>query len=343
MVRKLAQLIVFSLFISASYSVALAAPGDEKALGLNDSVVKVHISTQNGHHGIGSGVVVKENHVATNCHVVAKARSMHVTKLGQRFSPVALKADWQHDLCILQFNDLPLTPVKLGSAKALKYEQPVFSISFPNNARKPLTTYGSVKALYPLDDSLIIRSTADFRMGASGGALFDESGQLVGIISFKSPGRNAYFYNLPAEWVKALLNKDEVTTTTDSKPPFWDTPEQSRPYFMRVVLPYQAEKWEELAVIAEAWVKDEPNNAEAWYYLGVADHHRKQLDTAVQELKKATQLNQDHAGAYYQLGLIAAERGDQIETERIRTLLGKLDNEAASSLPGKATECQAIC
>ncbi|CAG0952642.1 Putative serine protease HtrA [Methylophilaceae bacterium] len=317
--------------------------GDEKAFELNNSVLKVHVADQNGNHGIGSGVVVSENHVATNCHVLANARGVHVTKLGQSFSPVAFKADWQHDLCILKFVDLPLKAVALGEARRLKYEEPVFSISFPNNARKPLTTYGNVKALYPLDDSLIIRTTADFRMGASGGALFNESGKLIGITTFKSPGRNAYFYNLPVEWVKQLLAQEDISSTRQTALPFWDAPEEKRPFFMRVVLPYQAEKWEELAPIAMAWVEHEPLNSEAWYYLGVTEYHRKNVSEAVKDLKKATQLNQDHAGAYYQLGVIAAEQGNQAETERIRMLLSRLDSEAANALEQNTRLCTASC
>jgi serine protease Do len=33
-----------------------------------------HVIDQKGNHGVGSGIVVAENQVATNCHVVANAK-----------------------------------------------------------------------------------------------------------------------------------------------------------------------------------------------------------------------------------------------------------------------------
>ena len=131
--------------------------------------------------------------ISTNCHVVANAQGVQIGKFGEAYSPTGMKADWRHDLCILQFQYLDAKPVTLGDTKKLSYEQSVFSKSFGGNAIKPIISFGSIKALYTLDNENIIQSSAGFAMGASGGGLFDDEGRLIGLTTFKSPGRHAYY------------------------------------------------------------------------------------------------------------------------------------------------------
>lgn len=276
---------------------AHALPPDGMVYDLKPSVVKIHVVNPQGNHGVGSGVVVAKDHVATNCHVVANAKGVHVTKFGDSYAPVALKADWKHDLCILKFQGLGLPAVQLGSTQNLAYDQGVFTISFPNNSPKPLTTYGEVKALYPYDGAHIIRATADFRLGGSGGPLFTDDGTLVGIMTMKSPGRNAYYYNIPVDWVKPLLDAPELSIAAQKDLPFWDAPDELRPFFMRVLQPMQTENWIALEAISLDWVKAEPDTAEAWYTLGLAQKNLGKLETADDHLAQALKLNNLHADA----------------------------------------------
>lgn len=256
------------------YSLAGNAYADSvKALAfqLKASVVKVHTATKSGGHGVGTGVVVAKDLVATNCHVIANASGVKITKFGESYSPDAIKADWKHDLCLLRIQYLQLTPVQLGDSESLKYEQDIFSIGFPGGPPKPQTTEGKIKALYPLDDSSIVRTDASFVMGASGSPVFDLDGKLIAISTFKSPGRGAYYYNIPVKWVQALLDAPELTSLDNNIAPFWDASDENRPYFMRVVIPYQNEEWAALKKIAQDWIVNEPNTTEAYYYAAVAE------------------------------------------------------------------------
>ena len=82
---------------------ALAEPSEALLSQLRDSMVKVHVDTRGGGRGLGSGVVVSENLVATNCHVLANTGGVGISKRGVYYIPVALKADWKHDICLLRF------------------------------------------------------------------------------------------------------------------------------------------------------------------------------------------------------------------------------------------------
>lgn len=295
-------LMLFSLSIWAE-------PNHELTYKLKASVVKVHVTTKSGGHGVGSGVVVDEDIVATNCHVLANATGVNITKFGESFAPVALRADWKHDICLLRFQYLNMKPVELGDAEHLQYEQEIFAIGFPGGPPKPQVIYGNIKALYPYEDSTIIRTDAAFVMGASGSPVFDAQGRLIALSTFKSPGRSAYFYNIPVKWVRALIQAPETTSLRTEQTPFWDAPEEKRPYFMRVVLPYQNEDWQALESIAQAWVKDEAASAEAEYYLAFAEYNLGKKPEAMQHFDQALRLHPRHSATLEAKARIAQGRG----------------------------------
>ena len=290
---------------------------------LKASIVKVHVATKSGGHGVGTGVVVGKDLVATNCHVVANALGVKITKFGDSFTPDAMRADWKHDVCVLRFQYLDIKPVELGNSENLKDEQAIFSIGFPGGPPKPITTPGKIKAIYAMDDSHVIRTDASFVMGASGSPVFDSDGKLIALSTVKSPGHSAYFYNVPVKWVKALIDKSETTTLeTESLKteisPFWDAPEEQRPFFMRVVLPYQNAKWDELEKIAAEWVSKEPKSEEAHFYLGVAHENHGRADAAKTEFSEVLKLHPQHAATLQELGLMANKTGNQAELSRLK-------------------------
>lgn len=321
---RLFLVLLMSVFAQNTLS---AEPSKELVYKLKASVAKVHVATQSGGHGVGTGVAIAKDLVATNCHVLANARGVKITKFGESYVPDAMHADWKHDLCILRFNYLDFTPVELGDSEHLKYEQAIFSIGFPGGPPKPQSTYGKIKALYALDDSQIIRTDASFVMGASGSPVFDADGKLIAISTFKSPGRGAYFYNVPVKWLKALLSSPEIQSLKTAELPFWDAPEPQRPFFMRVVLPYQNEKWTDLKLVAQEWMAKEPSSAEALFYAGVAEEKLGDLNKANQYFQQALAVQAQHPATLIALGLMADRAGNQAEVEKTHLALKAIDNE----------------
>lgn len=310
---------------------AAAEPSLETAFKLKGSIVKIHTVTKTGGHGVGSGVVVAKDYVATNCHVLANAAGVNVTARGETFQPTAIKEDWHHDVCLLRVDYLPLQPAELGDSEHLQYEQPVFSIGFPGGPVKPLTTNGNIKALYPMDDSFIIRTSSSFMLGASGSAIFDETGKLIGLNTVKSPGQGqyAYYYGVPVKWVKQLLEAPESNKIGLPGTPFWDAPENRWPYFMRVVGPTQNARWAELKAIAETWAAVEPDNAEAHYYLGLAQQNLGEVGEARRQYAQVLKMNGRHTSTLRALSILAAQIGDQAEVHRLSLRLQELGDPAA--------------
>lgn len=290
------------LLILLASATAWAEPSPELVYRLKPSVVRINISTSSGGHGVGSGVAVATNLIATACHVLANAQGINFNLMGDSYAPVAFRADWKHDVCLLRTEGLTLFPVELGDEQNLNYDAETFSIGFPGSSIRPLTTYGQVTGLFKLDDSQVIRTSASFRTGASGSPLMDEKGRLVGINTVKSPGRDAFYYSVPVKWVKALLNTPDAPSLKPDTPPFWDAPEAERPYFMRIVDYQLAENWSELAKIAKDWTDAEPDSVEAWHTLGLAYAKLGDTANALTAFHKALALKPQHSATLQELG-----------------------------------------
>lgn len=324
--------VLIGLFLSCLSATLLAEPEQALIQDLNSRVLRVQVGLKNGQYGLGSGVVVAENQVVTNCHVVANASSISVMSGGAAYHAVGVKPDWKHDVCMLQMEDLPLKPVAMKSSRELKYEQAVFNIGYPSFVPAPVSASGVVKGLFTMDDSVIVRATSSFRQGASGGGLFDDTGALVGLITLKSPGKDAYYYYMSVDWIQALINQPAGPIVVKSELPFWGKPAAEWPYFMKVVYPYLHKDWAGLKVIAEQWAKQEPQNTEAWFYLAAAEYETKDFTTAEQHLHRVVSMNDQHSQAFYYLGMIAEASGKHVEAMANVDALQQLDTEAADAL-----------
>lgn len=320
--RKFYTLILITL---TSFN-AFGYPAQSELFGLNKSMIQLWVSYENGVTGTGSGVVIKKNHVATDCHVFQNATGVNVVKYHDTYSPIGVYASWERDLCVLKFDNLPLEPVKLRKSESVTYEEEVFTLTFPNDNPVPLPSYGKIKALYPFDKQSIIRTSATFTVGSSGGALFDNDFNLIGITTFKSPGKRlGYFYCLPTEWIDDVLNTEMLTDIRSETPPFWALPDEQKPFFMQVVLPLQDSNWTELKRLAKLWTQAEDDSTNAWFYLGLAEIHFNK-DFAKLFLEKSVQLNPRNLDALEALYNLSIEEGDEVQIQKLRKKIEELDS-----------------
>jgi len=314
----------FIVAVSAN-AAGLPEPSVTLLYGLKESLVKVGTTTKSGGHGFGTGVAVTKDHVVTNCHVLGNANGISITKWGTQYPVESLQADWKHDLCILKVQYADLKPITMADSSKLNYEQQVISISMPSDSPAPFVALSTVKALYPLDNEQVIRTQAAFAIGASGSPVFDYEGKLIAISTFKSPGKNAYYYNMPINMVKALLQTESVPLNSVHGTPFWDAAENNRPFFMQIVLPYQNNRWQDVLTIASNWVKKEPSNAEAWYYLGKAEQNLANTNMAKTHFKKALTLQSNHPASLQAIAQMAQAEGKLDEADKIRVTLKEIN------------------
>ena len=164
-------------------------------------------------------------------------------------------------------------------------------------------------------------------MGASGGGLFNYQGELIGITTFKTPGRSAFYYSMPVEIIEEMMvNGKEISVTAAPESAFWDTPEENQPYFMQVVSALNKKDWSKLMIISEDWVKREPNADESNFHLGLANYHQNNEDTANKLFKKVVSQNKKHTLSYLYLYKIAKANNNKNEMNKYKKNIEQLDS-----------------
>jgi len=200
-----AALVLLALGTAAPCAVALSAA--ELYARLAPSVWVVRTFDKDGLPlSQGSAVVVGAQSLVTNCHVLRKARRVEVTH-EKTTSPATLELwDTAHDICQVNAPGVSAPAVPLGDAKTLVVGQPVYALGSP--AGMELTLSAGIVSALRLDDTrglVAIQTSAAISHGSSGGGLFDEQGQLIGITA-AFIGGDAQNLNLavPVEMVREL-------------------------------------------------------------------------------------------------------------------------------------------
>lgn len=199
-----ASLIIF-LFVG-SYKTAVASTAQKVYASSSPSVVVIVSLNEDGDpFGSGSGVVVGKNKVITNWHVIKDAHSIIVRQSGTNYHSSILSDRRDRDLALLNVEGLNAPAVKLGNEKSLKVGQQVFAIGAPSGLELTLTN-GLVSALREVKDGKVIQTSAPISPGSSGGGLFDEEGNLIGITTLKLVGeaQEGLGFAMPVEWVIEL-------------------------------------------------------------------------------------------------------------------------------------------
>lgn len=334
---------ILILLAGLSYLAPAHAYDRTKLLESFFSSVMVRGYKDDGGLAYGSGVIVGKNKVLTNCHTFRHTRQVWVSRGEDSYQIKSVQANRWHDLCLLQTEDMDIKPVKIGSAESLKKGHGVISIGHSSGVATPLTSNGTVKSLFEMDGGKIIRTTARFALGASGSGLFDEEGRLIGINTFKTGGRDAYFYALPIEWLAELETREVETKFPIRGDAFWEgiIPD-TMPYFLQIAGPELSQDWNKLAEIASRWVGAEPQNSDAWYELGLANEKLGKKTTAEKAYRQSVALDATNTDSLFRIGVLASEKGDTAEMHAINIALKGIDQNIANEF-SKSVGCPTTC
>jgi S1-C subfamily serine protease len=136
---------------------------------------------------VGTGFFVTDDGYIVTCeHVVRGATSFHVKRAGTYITARLIKKDRTIDVAVLKvdgaFRALPVAAqprVKLGEA--------VFTVGFPNpglQGVEPKLTRGEISSMAGIrDNPRYYQISVPVQPGNSGGALVDESGNVVGVVT----------------------------------------------------------------------------------------------------------------------------------------------------------------
>jgi S1-C subfamily serine protease len=132
----------------------------------------------------GSAVAVSRREAITNCHVVARAEAIVLVNATTQHKVEVASADGSTDRCNLRVLDGELEPVQgFRDYASLSVGETVYTIGSPKGMVNTLGN-GLVSGLRKSDDTQFIQITAPVSKGSSGGGLFDDRGNLIGVTTF---------------------------------------------------------------------------------------------------------------------------------------------------------------
>jgi tetratricopeptide (TPR) repeat protein len=256
------------------------------------TVVVENIDDKGTVHSRGSGVVLADGYVVTNCHVVKGASQLKV-RVGAKVHSATLRySDWDRDVCSLSIAGLGASAVVVGSTKTLKVGAKVYAIGAPKGLELTLSD-GIVSSLREVEGGHYIQTTAAISPGSSGGGLFDENGELVGLTTFYyTEGQNLNFA-VPIEWVKDLAQRS-TKASTDAQP--------VTQWLNKAIELERRKDWPAMLEHSNRWTKAQPGNSAAWCIFGIAYDNAGQSSKAIEAYQQALRINPEYADAWNNLG-----------------------------------------
>lgn len=145
--------------------------------------------------GAGSGVIIQSNGYILTCnHVIDGATKITVTLNNKKtYKASVVGTDSDNDIAVIKIKATDLSAATYGNSSKLDVGDSVVAIGNPLGELSNTATTGIISALnrnLTIDGKQLnlLQTDASINPGNSGGALFDTSGNLVGIVVAKSSG-----------------------------------------------------------------------------------------------------------------------------------------------------------
>jgi hypothetical protein len=177
------------------------------------------IVTIRGDRSMGAGFVVRENGwIATNFHVIAGAPELTVVLSDQSEHPVieVLAFDEDRDLAVIRIHAPRRLPqLSLGDSAAVQPGDPVVAIGHPLGLADTVSN-GLVSAVRVVDPALtLLQISAPIAQGSSGGPLFNDRGEVIGVAAAVSTQGQNLNFGVPSGYLRKLLaHPDPVPLST---------------------------------------------------------------------------------------------------------------------------------
>jgi serine protease Do len=145
--------------------------------------------------GAGSGIIIKsDGYIITNNHVISGASKIKVTTSDKKeYEAKVIGTDADTDVAVLKIDAKNLSAATMGNSEQLNVGDLAVAIGNPLGELGGTVTAGIISAL---DRSIsiegktmsLLQTDSSINPGNSGGGLFNQYGQLIGVVVAKSSG-----------------------------------------------------------------------------------------------------------------------------------------------------------
>jgi S1-C subfamily serine protease len=208
------------LLLTAAFIVTLCSAGSAQqaswpAIVESTSAAIVVVETEKGQ---GSGFFVRsDGTLITNHHVIENAKSVAVrTSSGEVYrGALVMASDEARDLAILRVDAFDVPSVRMGNSNDVKVGSGVLLLGAPRGLEQTAST--GIVAAVRVDDSgmRLIQTSAAASPGSSGGPLLNETGDVIGVLSFSVVQSQNLNFAVPINYARGIL---ERVTSVGVKP-----------------------------------------------------------------------------------------------------------------------------
>lgn len=195
----------------------------------NEVVVAVSVKTAAG-AGAGTGIIMTEDgYIATNHHVIENATEITVQLYnGKKYTATLVGSSESDDLAVIKIEKQGLPTAVFGDSSKVSVGDRAVVIGHPAGLEFGWTsTYGFVSAINRdvkirdyygtlIKKMTLLQTDANVNNGNSGGPMFNDRGEVIGIITMKLAGNyEGMGFAIPSNGAVPLLEALMKTGTTD--------------------------------------------------------------------------------------------------------------------------------
>ena len=185
-----------------------------------DSTVHLGFTDAKGNRWTGSGFVIRDRQIATNHHAVDNMWIGSAKLVGkEEIYPVEtiLDIDKERDLAIIRVAGLDAPALPLGDSDTVQIGDAVYVAGNPQGLEGSFSE-GIISAIRGGSTDKLFQMTAPISQGSSGGPVFNEAGEVIGV-SFVTlhDGQNLNFA-IPVNYLKSLADIPFTPTPIRPKP-----------------------------------------------------------------------------------------------------------------------------
>lgn len=230
-----------------------------------------------------SAIALGDGVAATQCHLLASAPNWQVIQATRSYTAYPRERDEARNLCRLDVPGLRAPQPLVAAHDQVHVGQRVYAIGNALGLGLSLSE-GLVSGIRNFGGEAWIQTTAALASGSEGGALFDESGRLIGVTDYeRRDGQNVNFA-APASWLAEIPMRHGLP----------DRHAQIQAEASRMAA---AADWKGLAVLAAGWTQREPEYTTAWLWLGDAHEALGAFSDAAQAFDRALAFTPDSVTA----------------------------------------------
>jgi hypothetical protein len=158
---------------------------------------------------LGTGFVVRaDGWIATNLHVIVGGPRVRVTLRDERELDVVelLAASPEYDLALVRVQARGLRTVSLGDSDSMRPGDPVVAIGNPLGLEDTVSN-GLVSARRKFNGFEVLQVSAPIAAGSSGGPLFNDHGEVVGIATAVLNGGQNLNFGVPVRYLAPMMKQ----------------------------------------------------------------------------------------------------------------------------------------